>query len=52
MCRLRCEDNIKTRLKIADTYVLNWIELLQDRDYWKGVINLIYELSNLKNPQI
>ena len=40
----RWEDNIKTDLKEIVVDVMNWMELAQDRDHWRALVN---ELVNI-----
>ena len=38
--RCRWEDNIRMDLKEIGINTRNWINLAQDRDYWKALVNL------------
>ena len=40
----RWEDNIKMDLKEIGVDVMNWMELTQDRDHWRALVN---ELVNI-----
>jgi hypothetical protein len=37
--RLRWEDNIKTELQEVGCEGMDWIELAQDRDRWRALVN-------------
>ena len=37
--RRRWEDNIRMYLKEIDLNTKNWIDLAQDRDYWRALVN-------------
>jgi hypothetical protein len=39
--RFRCEDNIKMYLKEVGCWVMDWIELIQDRDRWRAFVDAI-----------
>jgi hypothetical protein len=45
--RRRWEDNIKMDLQEVGCGVLDWIELAEDRDRWRGLVNA---LMNLRCP--
>ena len=42
--RHRWEDNIRTDLKEIGINMRNWVDLAKDRDYWKVLVNVAYEL--------
>jgi len=39
--RRRWEDNIKMDLQEVGCGGMNWIELVQDRDRWRAVVNVV-----------
>jgi len=45
--RSRWEDNIKMDLQEVGCGVMDWIELVQDRDSWRTLLN---EVMNLRIP--
>jgi len=42
--RIRWEDNIKIDLKEVGCEVMDWIELAQDRDRWRALVNAVMNL--------
>jgi hypothetical protein len=40
----RWEDNIKMGLEEAECSGMDWIELAQDRDRWRGLVNAVINL--------
>jgi hypothetical protein len=42
--RRRWEDNIKMDLKEVGCGVMDWIELAQDRDRWRALVNAVMKL--------
>ena len=42
--RHRWEDNIKMDLQEVGCGVMNWIELAQDRDRWRALVNAVMNL--------
>jgi hypothetical protein len=42
--RIRWEDNIKTDLHEVGGGVMDWIELAQDRDRWRALVNAVMNL--------
>ena len=39
----RCKDNIKMELKVVGCEGVDWIELAQDRDRWRALVNAVNE---------
>ena len=42
--RRRWEDNIKMDLQVVGCEVTDWIELAQDRDMWRALVNVVMNL--------
>jgi len=42
--RLRWEDNIKMELNEVSCGCMDWIELAQDRDRWRALVNVVINL--------
>jgi len=42
--RRRLEDNIKMYLKEVGSEGMDWIELVQDRDRWRALVNVVMNL--------
>jgi len=42
--RRRWEDNIKMNLQEVECGGLDWIELAQDRDRWRALVNAVMNL--------
>jgi len=42
--RHRWEDNIKMDLQEVGFGVMDWIELVQDRDRWRALVNVVMNL--------
>ena len=42
--RRRCEDNIRMDLKEISINTRNWVDLTQDRGYWKALLNVVLNL--------
>jgi len=42
--RLRWEDNIKMDLQKVECGGMDWIEVAQDRDRWRAVVNAVMNL--------
>jgi hypothetical protein len=45
--RRRYEDNIKVYLREVGWGVMDWIDLAQDRDRWRAVVNTVINLRVL-----
>ena len=45
--RHRWEDIIRMDLKKIDINTRNWVDLAQDRDYWRGLVNAALNLRVL-----
>ena len=43
--RHRWEDNIRIVLKEMGINTRNWVDLAQDRDYWRVLLNVALELQ-------
>ena len=43
--RRRWEDNIKTDLREVGCGGMDWIELVQDRDMWRVLVNAVMNLQ-------
>jgi len=43
--RYRWEDNIKMDLREVGCGGMNWIELVQDRDGWRALVNAVMSLQ-------
>jgi hypothetical protein len=44
--RRRWEDNIKMFLQEVGCGVTNWVDLAQDRDRWRALVNAVVKLSS------
>jgi len=45
--RLRWKDNIKMDLQEVECGCVDWIELAQDRDSWRALVNAVMNLGVL-----
>jgi hypothetical protein len=43
--RRRWEDNIKMELQEVGCWVMEWVELAQDRDRWRALVNAVMSLQ-------
>ena len=43
--RHRWEDNIRMNLKEIGIHMRSWVELAQDKDYWRALVNAALILS-------
>ena len=43
--RHRQEDNIRMNIKEIGTNTRNWVDLAQDRDYWRAIVNTALNLQ-------
>jgi hypothetical protein len=43
--RHRWEDNIRMDLEEIGINIRNWIDLAQDRDYWRALVNVALNLQ-------
>ena len=43
--RHRCEGNIRIDLKVIGINMRNWVDLAQDRDYWRALVNAALNLQ-------
>jgi len=43
--RRRWEDNIKMDLKEVGCGIMDWIEVAQDRDRWRALVNAVMNLQ-------
>jgi hypothetical protein len=47
--RRRWEDNIKMDLRAIGRGYTDWIDLAQDRDHWRALVNTVMSLRVLQN---
>ena len=45
--RRRCEDNIKMDIQEVGCGDMDWIDLAQDRDRWRELVNVV---KNFRDP--
>ena len=45
MTKCRWEDNIRMDLKNIDDNASNWVDLTQDRNYWRALVNAALKLQ-------
>jgi hypothetical protein len=43
--RCRWADNIKMDLREMERVVMDWIDLVQDRDQWRALVNTVMSLQ-------
>jgi hypothetical protein len=43
-CRHRWEDNVKMNLHEVECRDMDWIEMAQDRDRWRAIVNAVMNL--------
>jgi hypothetical protein len=49
--RRSLEDNVKTKLKEIEMEGVDWIQLVQDRDKWRALVNTPMKLRVPKNAR-
>jgi hypothetical protein len=47
--RRRLEDNIKMNLQGVGFWGMDWIDLTQDKDSWRALVNTVINLRVLQN---
>ena len=47
--RRRWEDNIKMDLQEVGCRVMDWIEMAQDRDRWRALVNVVMKIRVPQN---
>ena len=45
--RRRWEDNIRINLKEIGINTRNWVDLAQEKDYWRALVNAVLNLREL-----
>ena len=50
--RRRLEDNIGMELKEVGIITMNWVDLAQDREYWRALVNAALNLRILQVKEL
>ena len=43
------EDNVKKKLKVMGREIVDWIDLAEDSDKWRAVVNTVMNVAVLEN---